>query len=568
MKQWGIKKQVLVLTLLPALFIALTLTVYFTLSQLSYINKSLNRHGKTISSQISPAAEYAVFSGNIDSLRSTLNRALMNDKDVINITITDGDHNILLSLTENPPQKRFPGIFYRLLSEDQSLRFQQPIITEQLEIGDFDEEPSPNPNETTPSRTIGYVDLFLTTQHSTEQKIRSLLQGGLITLVILALSALLASRISRHISLPVQLLTQTVKKISAGDYQTRVDQDAPGELAILESCVNSMADELRMAQTEMESRIDEFTQELQQTLEELEIRNAELDITRLNAMQASKAKSEFLANMSHEIRTPLSGIMGFTELLLSTDLNSQQKDYASTIHKSATSLLTIIGDILDLSKIESGKLDITLTRCNIIDIIEDVIDLLAPIAYEKNIELLYHLDERVPHIIESDPVRIRQVLLNLVGNAVKFTLNGYVFLTIDSSPSDDSCQIKFTVADTGIGMDQESKQKLFSAFTQADTSITRNFGGTGLGLVISRKLVLLMQGEIGFDSTHGKGSTFWFTVPVKVIETSSEPINSELTGKHIALIDDHILCRRALSSMMQQWGCIVYEYNLVRVHHG
>ena len=270
------------------------------------------------------------------------------------------------------------------------------------------------------------------------------------------LSSLLASRSSRQISRPVQLLTQTVKKITAGEFDSHIMHDAPGELAILESCVNSMADELRVAQTGMESRINEFTQELQQTLEELEIRNAELDITRFNAMQASKAKSEFLANMSHEIRTPLSGIMGFTELLTNTDLDSHQMDYARTIHKSAISLLTIIDDILDLSKIESGKLDITLTKCNVIDIIEDVIDLLAPIAYEKNIELFYYLDADVPHIIESDPVRVRQVLLNLVGNAVKFTLNGYVYLNIVLDDLSNTKRIKFTVADTGIGMDQDS----------------------------------------------------------------------------------------------------------------
>jgi len=183
-------------------------------------------------------------------------------------------------------------------------------------------------------------------------------------------------------------------------------------------------------------------------------------------------------------------------------------------------------------------------------------------AYEKNIELFYHLDKDVPHIIESDPVRVRQVLLNLVGNAVKFTLNGYVFLNIVPDNNNDIYRIKFTVADTGIGMNQDSKQKLFSAFTQADTSITRNFGGTGLGLVISRKLVLLMKGEIGFDSTIGEGSTFWFTVPVNIISKSSEERSDELIGKYIALIDDHVLCRRSLRSMLEQWGCEVNEYNL------
>jgi two-component system sensor histidine kinase BarA len=561
MKKWGIRQQVLFLTLLPALLIALALTAYFTYSQLNYINTSLKDNGTTISRQLAPASEYSVFSGNINSLRKLLRHTLKSNDEVTRITITDEENVVLLSEAENPDAKVYPEYLYNLLSEDQVLEFRYPIITEVLEVDDFDENrilSSGNPA----TKTIGYVHLHLTTQYSTEEKIRSLLQGGLISIGILLLSSLLAFRISRQISRPVKLLTETVKNIAAGDYDSHIHQDAPGELAILESCVNSMADELHLAQTGMESRINEFTRELQETLEELEIRNAELDITRSNAMQASKAKSEFLANMSHEIRTPLSGILGFTELLINTSLDAHQKDYAITIHKSANSLLTIIDDILDLSKIESGKLDIALTKCNIIDIVEDVIDLLAPTAYEKNIELFYHLGSDVPHIIESDPVRIRQVLLNLIGNAVKFTLSGYVFLNIESALNNDKTEIKFTVSDTGIGMDQDSKQKLFTAFTQADTSITRRFGGTGLGLVISRKLVLLMKGEIGFDSTEGEGSTFWFSIPARIIDPTSEPSAPELAGINIALIDDHILCRRSVRSMLEDWGCTVTEYSL------
>lgn len=564
MKRWGIRHQVLILTLLPALLIALVLTVYFTLSQLNYISNTLDRHGRTIARQISPAAEYAVFSGNIDSLRNILDHTLMSDKDVIKVTITNDNDETLLSLAVEPQPKEYPGYLYAMLSDKEVLHFRRPILTEQLAIDDFEKSGLADSNTNTVSRAIGFVDLYLTTQYSSEQKIKSLLQGGLITLAILLISALLAIRLSHQISNPIQLLTAAVKKIAAGRYDAQIHQDAPGELAVLESCINSMADDLRTAQTGMESRINEFTQELQQTLEELEIRNAELDITRFNAMQASKAKSEFLANMSHEIRTPLSGIMGFTELLVNTELDNHQLDYARTIHKSATNLLTIIDDILDLSKIESGKLEITLTSCNIIDIVEDVIDLLAPIAYEKNLELFYYLDKDVPHIVESDPIRLRQVLLNLVGNAVKFTLDGYVFLKIEPEPNASSDTIRFTVSDTGIGMDRNSKQKLFTAFTQADTSITRDFGGTGLGLVISRKLILLMKGDIGFDSTEGEGSSFWFKIPVNVIENTSESIPDELYGRNIALVDDHFLCRKAISTMIEQWGCHVTEYSFDR----
>ncbi len=564
MRQWGIRRQVLILTLLPALLIALVLTVYFTLSQLNYISNALERHGRTIASQMSLAAEYAVFSGNIDSLRNILNHTLMSDRDVIKVTITNDNDESLLSLAVEPQEKRYPGYLYTMLSDRQVLYFRRPILTEQLDIDDFENSGLTDSNTNTVTRAIGYVDLYLTTQYSSEQKIKSLIQGGLIALAILLTSALLAIRLSRQISHPIQLLTAAVKKIAAGRYDAHIQQDAPVELAVLESCINSMADELRTAQTGMESRINEFTQELQQTLEELEIRNAELDITRFNAMQASKAKSEFLANMSHEIRTPLSGIMGFTELLINSELENHQLDYAKTIHKSAINLLTIIDDILDLSKIESGKLEIMLTSCNIIDIVEDVIDLLAPIAYEKNLELFYYLDKDVPHIVESDPIRLRQVLLNLVGNAVKFTLDGYVFLKIEPEPDASADTIRFTVSDTGIGMDQNSKQKLFTAFTQADTSITRDFGGTGLGLVISRKLILLMKGDIGFDSTEGEGSSFWFKIPVKVIERSVESIPDDLNGKNIAIVDDHILCRKAIRTMIEQWECSVSEYSFDR----
>jgi two-component system sensor histidine kinase BarA len=562
MKRWGIRQRVLILAVLPALLTALALTIYFTYSQLKYISATLERHGQTVVRQISPATEYAVFAGNINSLRNILNHTLLNDREVIQVTVSTENEEVLLSLSEPAKKKEYPDYLYILLSEKDVLHFRQPIITEQLEIDDFGEPSTLRASANMQPRMIGNVDLYLTSQYSAEQKIDSLIQGGLIALAILLMSALLAIRISHQIARPITLLTGAVKKIAAGRYDAHISQNAPSELVTLETCINTMANELRVAQTGMESRINEFTQELQQTLEELEIRNAELDITRFNAMQASKAKSEFLANMSHEIRTPLSGILGFIELLINTKLDSHQLDYAETIQKSATNLLIIIDDILDLSKIESGKLEITRTPCNIIDIVEDVIDLLTPIAYEKDVELIFHVHDSVPHMVESDPIRIRQVLLNLVGNAVKFTLDGHVYLDIEIDSSGPSEQIKFTVTDTGIGMDQSSKQKLFTAFTQADTSITREFGGTGLGLVISRKLILLMKGDIGFDSTEGQGSTFWFTIPISTIERSSQLERPELENREIALIDDHELCRTCLSSMLKQWGCRVTEFRL------
>ena len=555
----GIRKQIVFLALLPALLVALVLTGYFTWSQLRYISASLQRHGDSISSQIAPAAEYAVFSGNTDELRKVLNHTIEHDKDVISITISNADNTVLLSLHDRPPVSAYSTFLQKLFADNEILSFRKPVVVEEHAVSDFDENMllTMKPGNRS-SKVIGYVDLNLTTLYSSEQKIASLIRGSLLTLAILFMSAILALRYSRKIADPIVDITDVVRKFAAGNFDTRINQGSPGELATLESCINIMADELSAAQFGMESRINEFTQELQQTLEELEIRNAELDIARSNAMQSNKSKSEFLANMSHEIRTPLSGILGFTELLGSTDLDIQQRDYTLTIQKSARSLLAIIEDILDLSKIESGKLEVLVVTFNLLDVLEDVIDLLAPIAYEKNIELLYTIDPGVNHHIQSDPVRIRQILLNLIGNAVKFTEKGYVLLHVSCGELDNRpVSIKFTISDTGIGMSSENKQKLFTAFTQGDTTITRKFGGTGLGLVISRKLVLLMQGEISFDSIKNQGSTFRFTIPVEIENVPVELQPPPLTGKHIALVEDHQLCRSALESMLKRWGCVV-----------
>jgi two-component system, NarL family, sensor histidine kinase BarA len=559
MRTQGIRKQIVVLALIPALLVALVLTGYYTWSQLHYISASLQRHGDSISSQIAPAAEYAVFSGNTKELRKVLSHTLENDKDVVNITISNADHVVLLSLADQPPVSRYSSFLQNLFSENELIQFRKPIFVEEISVSDFDDDMLLNlDHKNTSSRIIGYVDLSLTTLYNSEQKIESLLRGALLTLIILLMSAILALRYSRKIADPIVEITDAVRKFAAGDFDARINKSAPGELATLESCINIMADELRSAQFDMESRINEFTQELQQTLEELEIRNAELDITRSNAMQANRSKSEFLANMSHEIRTPLSGILGFTELLSNTSLDIQQRDYTRTIQKSAYNLLAIIDDILDLSKIESGKLEVNVTAFNLLDVLEDVIDLLAPIAYEKNVELLYRIDPQVERFIQSDPVRIRQVLMNLIGNAVKFTEKGHVLLHLSVGEFKQyPCSIKFTITDTGIGMSAANKQKLFTAFTQGDTSITRKFGGTGLGLVISRKLVLLMHGEIGFDSIEHEGSTFWFTVPVEIDASTIDQKSAYLNGLHIALIEDHALCRSTLQGMLVQWGCKV-----------
>ena len=560
MKRLGISKQILIIAILPALVVAAILSVHYIWDQFDYISESLNKNGKLIVKQLSPAAEYAVYSGNIELVDPLINSIIKNN-DILRVQILDKYNNSILDIT--PPERQpieNSSILAKIFDNTKSLVFSEPIITKPIAVDDDDKQPgqtSPNNKEV----QIGRVIVTLTTQYANEEKMEQIVHGILITLLILLLTTLVIIRISSVITQPIKSLTRTVRNISAGDLDAHIDLSSVGELGILESCINQMKNELKSSQADLEIQLNIFTDELQQTLEELEVRNAELDITRSKAIYANNAKSEFLANMSHEIRTPLSGIIGFTELLQGTNLSNQQIDYASTIQKSAKSLLEIINDILDLSKIESGKTEITKSEFNIIDIIEDIINLLSPTALEKDIEIFYRIEKDVPNIIHSDPFRIHQILTNLIGNAIKFTNKGYVYLQVTLGEIKNvETSIKFTVSDTGIGMSSDDKKKLFRAFTQADTSITRRFGGTGLGLVISRKLTLLMKGDISFDSTKGEGSTFWFSIPVTPIP--QEIKRTELADKNIALICNHFIARQTFKTLLSNALCVVNVYTI------
>jgi len=387
----------------------------------------------------------------------------------------------------------------------------------------------------------------------------------LATLIAAALAALgISTRLQRIIVEPLGHLARVAKKVSAEkDYGTRASKEADDELGQLTDIFNEMLGEIERRDLDLIGHRDRLENEVAARTADLLSTNADLIRAKERAEAASRAKSEFLANMSHEIRTPMNGVMGMTELLLGTCPTPDQREYLNIVKNSSDALLTVINDILDFSKIEAGMLEMDPISFNVRDHLEDTARSLALKAHEKGLELVCHIDADVPEYVVGDVTRIRQILVNLVGNAIKFTESGEVVLEVstESPPKygamSDRLELHFVVKDTGIGIPSGKHQVIFGAFSQADGSTTRRHGGTGLGLTISARLVESMQGRIWVESQPGKGSSFHFILNLGVSQEPprvSRSYDVNMMAISVMVVDDNQTNRHILCEMLSTWG--------------
>ncbi len=546
-----IKQRFIFLSLLPLTVIALVLGIFFVQIQMGHIEESLTQRGQSIARHLASASSYSVTTNNIDLLKPIV-EAILEDPEVQSIIIVNNEGEVLFrsyASTLGPDVQLKPQVLHK-----DNLIFMKPIhksISHNTRT----------PNDNIDPVTIGWSIVELSKNETRALQYLSLKEGAMFILLLLVLSFLLIYRISKTITSPIVKITAAANQIEQGNFDVELDTGTSSELINLEKSIKNMAVSLKNSRHELQKEIDHATTNLINSIQIVEKKNKQLVAARQQAVMASRVKSEFLANMSHEIRTPMNGILGFTKLLRKTRLTTQQLEHIETIEKSANNLMAIINDILDISKIESGKIRVQNEAYNLRDCVEEVLSLLAPAAYEKRLNLVSMIYSDVPLSLYGDVSKLRQILTNLVSNAIKFTDQGSVVVrTMLENEYESKTKIKISVSDTGIGISPKDQNRLFNTFEQVDTSSTRKFGGTGLGLAISKSLTELMQGEIGLQSEPKKGSTFWFTFlhePIKL--HASRPMGNQqqnqpsLAGYNALLYDSNDATLLALTHLFDDW---------------
>jgi signal transduction histidine kinase/DNA-binding response OmpR family regulator/HPt (histidine-containing phosphotransfer) domain-containing protein len=547
---------------------ALGMGFFFVRQEVSGTDAHLLHHGKSLAVLIAQSSEFGVFAEDREALGRML-AALASDPDIAYGVIADRSGRVLAATGNAPsplttwpfpdsPQERRPAELLPGRGASGHLDIVAPVVG--AGHGNvFGGDPLAGaPLASLEPEVIGYVRLGLSRARAQAQTQAFLAAAGGFTLLVILGGVAVTFAVTRRIVSPVQVLARIADDISRGNWNHEVRFETRDEIQDLAETFNRMLARLREYRAQVEGQHQELEERVRERTAELQEATDRARDLAEKAEAANRAKSQFLANMSHEIRTPMNGVLGMTELLRSTSLDGRQRRFVETVYRSADLLMNILNDILDFSKIEAGKLQLDVLDFDLRDEVEEVSQLFAEHAHAKGLEFVHVLPPNLPRAVRGDPGRLRQVLSNLVGNAIKFTEKGEV--SVRAQPVEDSdgtvC-VRFEVRDTGIGIPPEALPRLFDSFTQADGSMTRRYGGTGLGLAISRQLVELMAGELGVESTAGVGSCFWFTAHfgrAQPREAGACESPHGLSGLRALVVDDNPTNREVLEMELEAWG--------------
>ncbi|RVD74749.1 response regulator [Pseudomonas koreensis] len=538
-RRWDINTRTQLISLGPALLLTLLLISFFTFVRIQDLRQELNHTGQLIANQLAPATEYGVISGNNDVLESLL-KATLATPNVRFIEVQDSANRILAYVEQAADAHNRPH---------QVEVFQAPVRLQRIALNsDFFHDAKAS-NNVTSEDYLGRVIVGLSNDAFSQRQQEILFKAGILALFALLFTFVLARRLAGSLSAPIRDIGNAVKAIQQGDYKTPLPIVDDTELGALSQHINNLAQALEQASREQHQAMAQLIQ------------------TREEAEKANNAKSDFLAMMSHELRTPMNGVLGMLQLLETTDMTEEQIEYAALASESTEHLLKVINDILDFSRIERSELELEHIPFNLADLIGACAQSFQHSAVQRGLALNLRIPEDMRDLqVQGDPTRIRQILVNLVGNALKFTERGRVSIEAQWQSLDHEL-LWFTcsVRDSGIGISSESLELMFNAFQQADSSISRRYGGTGLGLPIARTLAERMGGTLRAQSEEGLGSVFTLEIPLALYKQTLPQLaapravsgNGHGEGRNVLLVEDNPVNQTVIEAMLRSLGFTV-----------
>jgi two-component system, sensor histidine kinase len=534
-RRWDINTRTQLISLGPALLLTLLLISFFTFVRIQDLRQEITHTGQLIANQLAPATEYGVISGNSEVLE-TLLKATLATPNVRFLEIQDSANRVLVYVEQpSEPHNRAQQVEV----------FQAPIRLQRIALQNDFFQSSKSANAAPTEDYLGRVIVGLSNDAFSQRQQEIVLKAAILALFALLFTFLVARRLAGSLSQPIRDIGNAVKAIQDGDYKTPLPIVDDTELGALSQHINNLASGLEKASREQHQAMAQLIQ------------------TREEAEKANNAKSDFLAMMSHELRTPMNGVLGMLQLLETTDMTEEQLEYAALASESTEHLLKVINDILDFSRIERSELELEHIPFNLADLIGSCAQSFQHSAAQRGLDLKLKIPDDMRGLqVKGDPTRIRQILVNLIGNALKFTEQGRITLEAQWQSLDhELLWFTCTVRDSGIGIPAQNLELMFNAFQQADSSISRRYGGTGLGLPIARTLAERMGGTLRAQSEEGRGSVFTLEIPL-ALHQQTQPLlppraqtgNSSGEGRNVLLVEDNPVNQTVIEAMLRSLG--------------